>query len=173
MKILAISGSLRAGSSNSALIAAAQSLVSQDTKLEIYDDLAVLPHFNPELDIEPAPETVHRFRSRLLSADAVLISTPEYAFGMPGSLKNALDWVVSSGEFAGKPTAVVSASPLASGGDKALASLIQTLKVMSAVIGDTGMLSVPFVRSKFDSSGALVDPDTIKALRLLLNSISA
>ena len=173
MKILAISGSLRAGSSNSALISAAQLLVSEGTEVEIYHELAALPHFNPELDIDPAPAVVHRFRSQLQSADAVLISTPEYAFGMPGSLKNALDWVVSSGEFAGKPTAVVSASPLASGGDKALASLVQTLKVMSAVIGDTGTLSLPFIRSKFDSNGALVNPDTIHALRLLLKSIAA
>jgi len=153
-------------------VLAAKSLVSPEIEIEIYDGLASLPHFSPELDIDPAPDEVSRLRSCLLSSDAVFISTPEYAFGVPGSLKNALDWVVSSGEFAGKPTAAVSASPLESGGAKALVSLVQTLKVMSADIQDAGALSLPFIRSKFDGNGKLVDPATIAAMRAVLDTLN-
>jgi len=172
MKILAISGSLRSGSANTALVRSAQAIVCDRAEFNIYNELGALPHFNPELDVDPAPETVSRLRLNIAEADAVFMTTPEYAFGVPGSLKNALDWIVSSGELAGKKTAVVSASPLESGGDKALASLVQTLKVMSAVISEAGTLSVPFIRSKFDSGGHLIDPEATAALTTVLKTLA-
>ena len=84
-------------------------------------------HFSPDLDGEDAPTPVVHLRTLLGGSDGVLICTPEYAFGMPGSLKNALDWTVSSGDLNEKPVAAISASPLHSGGDKAHASLLLTL----------------------------------------------
>ena len=90
--------------------------------------MAQLPHFNPELDLDDIDTTVANWRRLLKEANGVLICTPEYAKGVPGSLKNALDWVVSSGEFVNKPVAVISASPHPDGGALAKASLLGTLR---------------------------------------------
>src|SRR5690349_21363282 len=105
MRILAISGSLREGSSNTAVLQAAAALAPLGVEIILYDGLGRLPHFNPDLDGENAVAPVAEWRARLQSADGVLISSPEYAHGVPGSLKNALDWVVGSGEFVNKPVA--------------------------------------------------------------------
>src|SRR5262249_37658099 len=99
MKILAISGSLRAGSTNTALLRATASLAPKGVEVLLFDGLRELPHFSPEIDGDDSPAPVVHLRESLAAADAVLICTPEYAFGMPGSLKNALDWCVSSAEF--------------------------------------------------------------------------
>ena len=99
MRILAISGSLRTGSSNTMLLRAAVALAPQAFEVSVYDGLATLPHFNPDQDNEAAPPPVVDFRSQLHASDGVLISSPEYAHGVPGVLKNALDWVVASGEL--------------------------------------------------------------------------
>src|SRR5689334_22187679 len=101
-KVIAISGSARRNSANLRLIKEIEELT---TKFEIaaLEDLTMLPHFNPDLDTEQPPESVSNFRTRLRTADGVLICTPEYDMGVPGTLKNALDWTVSSGEFSGKP----------------------------------------------------------------------
>jgi NAD(P)H-dependent FMN reductase len=98
-------------------------------KLTIYDRLGNLPHFNPEIDTEFPPPPVSDFRSQLNNSAGVIISTPEYAHGIPGVLKNALDWLVASGELYEKPVALFSASPR---GRFAHASLIETLIVMMA-----------------------------------------
>jgi chromate reductase, NAD(P)H dehydrogenase (quinone) len=131
MKILAISGSLRANSTNTALLNVAAVLAPNDVELIIYRGLGELPHFNPDLDRHPAPVTVTHFRSQLHQSDGVIISSPEYAHGVPGVLKNALDWLVASGELYEKPVALLSASPRAT---YAQASLVETLDVMKARI---------------------------------------
>src|SRR5262249_24691634 len=99
MNILAISGSLQSQSSNSAFIRFAA--VHHDTCIEVhvFDQIAELPHFNPELDGDEPPPAVRTLRAMAGAADAILIASPEYAHEMPGSLKNALDWLVSSGEL--------------------------------------------------------------------------
>jgi len=128
MKIIAICGSLRARSSNLALLRAAAKIAAE---VQIYDGLATLPHFNPDDDEEGAtpPPEVASLRALLASADGILISTPEYAHGLPGSLKNMLDWLVSDGALVDKPVAVLSASPV--GGQFAQASLVETLRTMN------------------------------------------
>jgi NAD(P)H-dependent FMN reductase len=100
--ILAISGSLRAASWNSTLVRALALLAPPALDVSVYGGLGDVPPFNPDDDVEPAPAAVADFRSRLRAVDAVVISTPEYAHGIPGTLKNALDWVVDSG-IAGDP----------------------------------------------------------------------
>ena len=110
MRILAISGSLRAASANTALLQAAALLAPDGVRVEFYDGIGSLPHFNPDVDREPALPPVAHWRAALRSADAVLLSSPEYVHGVPGSLKNALDWIVSSGEFSGKPLALINTS---------------------------------------------------------------
>jgi len=99
MKILGISGSLRAASVNTALLRTAATLTPYGVTLIIYEGIGNLPHFNPELDKEPLPLAVTSFRSQLNISAGVIISSPEYAHGIPGVLKNALDWLVASGEL--------------------------------------------------------------------------
>jgi len=129
MKVLGISGSLRTASINTALLRTAATLTPYGVTLIVYDGLGNLPHFNPELDKEPLPPTVRDFRSQLNSSAGVIISSPEYAHGIPGVLKNALDWLVASGELYEKPVALFNASPRTS---YAQASLAETLTVMTA-----------------------------------------
>ncbi|MGH9420681.1 MAG: NADPH-dependent FMN reductase [Thermoanaerobaculia bacterium] len=131
MKIIAICGSLRAQSSNLALLRAAAKLIPEEIEVAIYDGLASLPHFNPDDDEEGAtpPSAVAELRALLEASDGILISSPEYAHGVPGSLKNALDWLVSDGALVGKPVALISASPI--GGQFAQASLVETLTIMN------------------------------------------
>jgi len=168
MHIVAISGSLRAGSSNSALIKAAIAVAPKGIEWGVYQQLGDLPHFSPDLDVDPPPAPVARLRAFIASAQAVLICTPEYAHGVPGSLKNALDWLVSSGELSGKPVALFVASP---GGQWARASLIQTLEVIEArVIAEAG-LSIPNARKRIDPQGNLIDPSLGDALKAKLDAL--
>src|SRR5215210_7667841 len=96
MKIIAISGSLRRQSSNAALLRAAAGVAPDGIQVVMYDGLGELPHFNPDLDEEGSepPARVRELRELLIGADAVLISSPEYAHGVPGAFKNMLDWLV-------------------------------------------------------------------------------
>ncbi len=171
VKILAISGSLRAGSTNSALVRGMAALAPDDVDFAIYDGLATLPHYSPELDTADAPASVKEWRAHLGDADGVVICTPEYAFGMPGSLKNALDWVVSSGELWRKPVAAISASPSALGGEKAHAALVLTLTALEAQTVEEASLTIAFVRSKLDATGAVTDPELVQSLKASLNSL--
>jgi len=129
MNILGISGSLRTSSVSTALLKTGATLMPAHVKLTIYDGLGNLPHFNPDIDNDFQPPAVSDFRSQLNNSAGVIISTPEYAHGIPGVLKNALDWLVASGELYGKPVTLFSASPR---GCFAHASLIETLTVMMA-----------------------------------------
>lgn len=171
--ILAISGSLRSTSSNTNILKACALSAPADVKITLYEGLDKLPYFSPELDTETSvpPATVKDFREQLKYADAVIFCTPEYAFGIPGVLKNALDWIVSSGEFYDKPTAVISASPMATGGDKAHASLVQTLSVMSAVIAEDSKLIIPIVRTKMDAAGMVTDKALEASLMKVISSL--
>ena len=103
MRILGISGSLRASSSNTALLQAAAVLAPEGITITLYDGLSQLPQFNPDLDDETVRRPCNDWRASLRAADGVVFSTPEYAHGVPGALKNALDWVVGSGELVDKP----------------------------------------------------------------------
>src|SRR3954466_12129762 len=111
MHLLAICGSLRAGSSNAMLLEVAARLLPASATCTIFNGIADLPAFNPDADVEPAPVSVQRWRTALAAADGILLSSPEYAHGVPGALKNALDWVVGSNELVGKPVALINPSP--------------------------------------------------------------
>ncbi|WP_248926863.1 NADPH-dependent FMN reductase [Paenibacillus hamazuiensis] len=174
MNVLAVSGSLRSKSSNSALMKAAIRLATEGMEFTVYEGLVDLPHFNPDHDTdgqEPHP-AVKSWREQLKEADGVLICTPEYANGVPGSLKNALDWIVSSGEFMNKPVAVISASPTPMGGDRAHASLLLTLNMMNAVIAEGAALTVPFISKKISATGEIADADLERALTALNEALA-
>ncbi len=172
MQILAISGSLRAGSTNSNLLRAAAALAPDRVHFTFYDGLADLPHFSPELDGDNPPASVTHLRQRLQVADAVLICTPEYAFGVPGSLKNALDWTVSTCAFSDKPVAAISASSTYMGGEKAHASLLLTLTALGANILESGKLTIAAVRTKMNPAGEITDPATVQALKSVVDALA-
>jgi len=137
-----------------------------DVDYTIYEDLAQIPPFDPGLDNEHPPQAVVDFRHKINNADVVIICTPEYAFGVPGQLKNALDWIVSSSTLIDKQVVLITASSV---GDSAHASLLRTLEALSAnVIAD---LLVPFIRAKIDSDGHIIDEDLKTDLGAVLNTV--
>ena len=169
VQILAISGSLRADSTNTALLNAASALVPQSVQLTVYDGLGNLPHFNPDLDNQPPPTAVAQFRSQLLKSCGVIIAAPEYAHGVPGVLKNALDWLVSSGELYEKPVALFSAAPR---GTYARQSLLETLTVMTARIIPEACAIMPVLAKSLGKSAIVADSKISKSLRLSLQKFT-
>ena len=138
---------------------------------ETYGGLADLPHFDPDEDEEgrTVPPAVADLRSRVIAADGWVISSPEYAHGVPGSLKNALDWLVSCPELPGKPVLLLNAS--AAGGDFAQAALAETLRTMSLEVLEAS-LTRPFLPRKLQEGTAL-DPASERTLRQALEALAA
>jgi NAD(P)H-dependent FMN reductase len=172
LSVVAISGSLRAESSNGALLRAAAALAPPGMAITFLTGLDTLPPFNPDLDTEGAvpPAPVTAFRASLAGAHGFVICSPEYAHGVPGALKNALDWVVSSGEFTDKPILLLNAS--AAGGGFAQASLTETLTVMGGRILEASLVK-PFLRKKVSAGGELDDPEATRALSASLRALAA
>jgi chromate reductase, NAD(P)H dehydrogenase (quinone) len=171
LHLLGISGSLRKVSSNTALLKAAQTLAPAAIDITLYEGLATLPHFNPDIEEDDLP-TVAKFRSSIKKADGLLISTPEYAHGLPGSLKNALDWLVGGDEFYQKPVALLNASSSAT---YAQASITEIIKTMAGNLITEACFSVrPFVKHS-DEASILADEvtsaDLQKAIVTFENSI--
>jgi len=163
--IVAISGSLRGGSSNAALLRAAASVAPEGVRFVFYEGMNELPHFNPDLDSEDStpPEPVRQLRELLIGADAILISSPEYAHGVPGAFKNMLDWLVSTGELVGKPVALLNAAP--AGGEHAQNAILETLRTMNWRVVDNACCIEPFVKRK----GPL-DDEALQTLRDAVNA---
>jgi chromate reductase, NAD(P)H dehydrogenase (quinone) len=168
IRVLAISGSLRGASVNSALIRAAAQLAPPGVQVAIYGELKQLPPFNPDLDTDAPPMPVAAFRTALKSADAVLLSSPEYAHGVPGVLKNGLDWVVGSGELADKPIALLNASSRAT---RAWSSLAETLSVMSARVIREASVTVALNGTGLDAEGIASDPQMAAVLKAALQRL--
>lgn len=166
--IVAICGSLRDGSSNAALLRAATSVAPDGVRFLFYDGLADLPHFNPDLDDEGSvpPAAVQELRELLIGAAAIVISSPEYAHGVPGAFKNMLDWLVSTGELVGKPVAILNAAPV--GGDYAQNAILETLRTMNWRVVDEACRIEPFVKRK----GAL-DDESLQSLRDAVTALVA
>jgi len=164
IKILAIVGSLRATSSNHIVVKHLARLVPNEIDFQIYDGMGKLPLFD---DSETTPPAVQDLRDQLKAADGVLICTPEYAFGVPGALKNALDWTVSSAELVNKPVALITAS---TGGEKAHAALLYILEALSARVAEDARLLISFIRAKL-KNGEVSDADTVRALTAVLTAI--
>jgi len=167
MHVLAISGSLRAASLNSALLRALRTLAPPQYQIEIWQGLGQLPLYNP--DLEPAPPaSVNAWRQQVAAADAILIASPEYAHGVTGSLKNALDWLVSFPPFAHKTVAVLNASPRAWHAD---AALKETLRTMSADLAEPACLCVPLLGSQLDEAALLRHPELCRTLGAVLDNL--
>ena len=134
VRLAGLCGSLRNGSLNAAVLATAADLCGPSATMSIHPGLDRLPYFSHDIEMDCPPPPVVEFRELLSGADAVLITSPEYAHGTSGMLKNALEWSVGSGDLVGKPVAVVTASPSFTGGDRAQAWVRETLEVMGAVL---------------------------------------
>jgi NAD(P)H-dependent FMN reductase len=172
MRILGISGSLRAASSNARLLRAIAALAPAGWMFTFFDqEIGRLPHFSPDLDLEGAraPESVAEFRALIRASDGVLISCPEYAHGVPGAFKNALDWLVSSGELSAKPVALLMASP--SGAEYARAALTPTLEVLEADLVFSASL-VFAAAQHLDASGRLIDTELVDAVERSLAALA-
>lgn len=169
INILAISGSLKTTSANTNILRILAKMAPGNVVLKIFEGLDELPHFNPETKGDSA--SVVNLRQLIKEADAVIFSTPEYAFGVPGVLKNALDWLVFSGELNEKPVIAISASPLYSGGDKALASLLLTLTALGTNMGAGSSLSITNIKSKITEAGEITDSETIQELEMVLDNL--
>ncbi len=162
VNILALSGSLRAASSNTAVVEAARRLAPPGVQVTIYEGLGALPFFNPDLAedaVLPAP--VQAFRRLAVQSDGLLISSPEYAGGVSGLIKNGLDWLVGAEFLAGAPVMVVNASQR---GVSADAHLKLTLQTMSLPVIEVASIVMPLLGRGLDSDGIIADPDLSVAL---------
>jgi chromate reductase, NAD(P)H dehydrogenase (quinone) len=172
MRVLAISGSLRRASTNTAALEALARLAPEGVKLLLYRDLAKLPPFNPDNDIEdkPKPEPVATLRALVDASDALVIAAPEYAHGLPGALKNALDWLVASETFAGKPTALINTSPRAF---HAQASLREILSTMAARLIPEAFVSISLTGNAVTADDILADTVCARRLQESLKTLIA
>ena len=166
VQLLALSGSLRSRSSNTELLRAAAALAADDVDVELYDGIGELPHFDPDLE-ESLPPGVVDLRARVAAASGLLISSPEYAHGVPGSFKNALDWLVGGPEFVYKPVALFNASPRASFAQESLA---ETIRTMSGRIVSEASLSLPLLGQGLDAEGILARPELASAIQKAIDA---
>lgn len=169
MKLLAISGSLRAASVNSALLRTFQRLAPAGVDVQLCTLIGDLPLFNPDLEAA-LPLSVLALQAQIARADALLIASPEYAHGVTGAIKNLLDWLVSFEPFVNKPVAVLNASPRAHHAD---AALRETLKTMSAVIVEAASVSIPLLGSGLSEAAMAGDPAVVEAIKTSLAALSA
>jgi NAD(P)H-dependent FMN reductase len=166
--ILAVSGSLRRGSVNSAVLRAAAAAAARDgTSVVIDGSVRELPHFDPDLEIEP-PEPVRRFRAACEEAAGVLLAVPEYTFGIPGSFKNALDWTVGSGSLYRKPVALLDVAPAGRG-----ANVREALDLVLRAHGaDVARYSLPVARTDRNAAGEVDNPRIINELRAVVAELA-
>ena len=161
MKILAISGSLRAASINSAFCRAAARLAPASLRVSVFTGLGDLPLFNPDLDANPPP-AVLSFRAAVAEAGALVIASPEYAHGVSGAMKNALDWLVSFEGVVSKPIALVNTSPRAHHAYEALREILQTMSI--EMVGQASM-AIPLLGSCITEEAMVNSPQVSQAIR--------
>lgn len=168
INIVAISGSLRAASSNSALLRVAARLAAPGVCISMFDSIGKLPHFTPDLE-DNAPAVAIEFRAQIDAADGVLIASPEYAHGVPGAMKNALDWLVGGSEIVNKPVALINAAPRAI---HAYAALNEILTVMNARLVANACITLPQAIHKLDESVIADCPAVTEALRGAIDALA-
>ena len=174
MQILGIAGSLRSGSHNRALIRAARELAPAGVEI-VELDLRELPFYDGDVEAAGDPETVAAFKDAIRAADALLIATPEYNRGIPGVLKNAIDWAsrpALASPLAGKPVGIMGASTGRGGTRRAQQQLRDALEFPRAVVLDEPRVLVPEAFMRFDEHGKLVDEETRASIAELLDSLA-
>ena len=163
MRIVGVCGSLQSTSSNLTLLEAVADVLPDGTDYEVFDGIRDLPLFNPDIERDGAsPDAVLGWRAAVVGADALVIASPEYGHSLPGGLKNAIDWVIGSGELESKIVAVTASVNHASRGRNGLDALLRTLAAVSArVVGGTAIARGPdeheHLRVLLDSTIAEID----------------
>jgi chromate reductase len=171
IRILAISGSLRAASHNAAVLVAAKRLAPAGVTIELFEGIEMLPYFNSDLETpEHLPAAVSAFRQTVGAANGILISSPEYARGVSGVMKNALDWLVGSFEFPGKPVALINTSPRAT---HALAAITLTLETMSAHMVRDASITLPLLGTVNDADSIAANPAFAAPLRAAIERLAS
>jgi chromate reductase, NAD(P)H dehydrogenase (quinone) len=168
-KVLAICGSTRTQSANLSIIQFVSKLLEDEVEMEIYNELSALPHFNPDLDKDRAPDIVEVLRDKIKDADGVLICTPEYVFSLPGALKNAIEWCVSTTLFSEKPVALITAS---ASGAKAHESLQLVMKTIYAEMTEETQLLIQGAKGKINNTGEIADALTAERLKKLADAFT-
>jgi chromate reductase, NAD(P)H dehydrogenase (quinone) len=169
LRILGLSGSLRTASLNTMVLRVAARIAPPTVTLEIHDGMGQLPLFNPDLEpSDPAP--VAALRSRIIASDALVIASPEYAHGISGVLKNALDWMVGNESFVNKPVALFNTSPRAS---QAQAALREVLCTMSARIIEEACVAIPLLGSGLSDTGILQNREMTSAVIAALRALES
>jgi len=171
MRLLLMSGSLRTNSYNTAMVNFLAQELSKNTQIKpfVFKNLSSIPSYSPDFDLhdetsDDSPPEVVALRNAIKSCDALFIATPEYAFEIPGALKNALDWLISSGELVDKKVLAISSSTSAQGGVHAYKVLVALLKVLSAKTYEENPLNIDRVNKKIDSDGSIADENLKKTL---------
>jgi chromate reductase len=168
MEILALSGSLREGSINSALCRAASRLAPPAMRVTVFSGLGSLPLFNPDLEAVPLP-AVQAFRLAVGKANALLIASPEYAHGISGAMKNALDWLVSFEGTVGKPVALINTSPRAHHAYEALREVLQTMS--TSIIGEASP-AIPLLGACTTEEAMIHSPEVSRAIGAALEALA-
>lgn len=165
-QMVAICGSTKKASLNLSLIHAIRDLFEHEIECTIVSDIDKLPHFNPDLDHEEPPAPIADFRKKLANAEGILVCTPEYAMGVPGTLKNAIDWMISTTVFSNKPVALITAS---SQGQMGHAALLETLKVIESKVTEETQLVISFIKTKVKDD-RIIDWETEKLVKGVVRS---
>lgn len=166
-KILAINWSTRINSSNFKIIKKIEELTYKNYEIIFYEDIEKIPHFNPDLDNKNPPELILKLRKQILNSDGIIICTPEYVYSIPSSLKNVIEWCVSTTLFSKKPVWLITAS---SSWDKAHEQLKLIMKTVEAKFNEDTTLLIKWVKAKFDSEWNLKDKETISKISNFINA---
>jgi chromate reductase, NAD(P)H dehydrogenase (quinone) len=175
LRVLGISGSLRADSHNTKLLRAAAQFLPHDVELEVFDGLKTVPPYDQDDDIDPAPAGVVALREALAGADAVLIATPEYNSSIPGHLKNALDWAsrpLRTNPLRNKPVAVIGASTGAFGAVWSQQELRKVLRSLGARVVEDGV-ALRHADRLFGAEGSLLNEDVLEELESAVTALLA
>jgi NAD(P)H-dependent FMN reductase len=156
VQLMLICGSVRAGSTNAATLACAAELLPDGCTALTYQSLGELPHFNPDLDVDPLPAPVAELRRAIGESAGLLFCTPEYAGALPGSFKNLLDWTIGGGEMSGKPVGWINCSDRGAAG--AYAELRTVLSYADTVIVEAACARIPISRSELAADGSIANP---------------
>jgi NAD(P)H-dependent FMN reductase len=170
MRLLALSGGLRRISTNRTLLNAMAAQADAPLTIQITERIGDLPIFNPDLEGPSTPAPVLAFAREVAEADGLIIASPEYAHGIPGGLKNALDWLVSGAEFPDKPVMIVRAT---SRGHHAHEALCEVLRTMSARLMPDPVLIIPLLGLSSDAQQELLArEETIASIRNALQDFT-
>ena len=172
-RILLISGSTRVASTNSAFVRTAAAAAPSGVDAVVYEGLDALPHFNPDVDVDPVPPPVAALRSAIESSDAVLFCTPEYAGTLPGSFKNLLDWCVGGTVLTDKPVAWINVAADLRRGTGASATLATVLGYVQARIVDDACVHIPVDRTDVNADGLIDSPTVRSAITTALQDLVA